>query len=57
MWYPYHQVEKYFTGQIPGMGLGLSVVAALIWSVGGSCQAYNRPEGPGVIIELVLPRK
>jgi K+-sensing histidine kinase KdpD len=57
MWYPYYQVEKFFTGQIPGMGLGLSVVAALIWSVGGNCRAYNRPDGPGVVIELVLPQE
>jgi len=55
VWMPYFQAEKDFTGQIPGMGLGLSVVASLVWGVGGTCRLYNREEGPGVIVELVLP--
>ncbi len=56
IWQPYYQVERYFTGQVPGMGLGLSVVAALVWGLGGSCQAYNRTPGPGIVIELLLPK-
>lgn len=55
IWTPYYQGEKYFTGQIAGMGLGLAMVAALIWEAGGSCLAFNRENGPGVIIELRLP--
>jgi K+-sensing histidine kinase KdpD len=55
MWVPYYQGEKYFTGQAPGMGLGLSMVAYLIWSIGGTCRAYNREDGPGIVVELVLP--
>ncbi len=55
IWTPYYQAEKYFTGQVPGMGLGLSAVAALISGVGGTYQTYNQEEGPGVVIELVLP--
>ncbi|HXV44764.1 MAG TPA: response regulator [Anaerolineae bacterium] len=55
MWVPYYQGEKYFTGQAPGMGLGLSMVASLIWSMGGTCRAYNREDGPGIVVELVLP--
>jgi two-component system, cell cycle response regulator len=54
-WTPYYQGEKYVTGQTPGMGLGLSVVAALVWNVGGTCRLYNRQEGTGVVVELVLP--
>lgn len=34
VWTPYYQGEKYFTGQLDGMGLGLSLVASLVWSVG-----------------------
>ncbi len=55
MWVPYYQVEKGFSGQIPGMGLGLSKVTSLIWNVGGACRSYNRENGPGIVVELVLP--
>lgn len=55
MWIPYYQAEKYFTGQITGMGLGLAMVASMVWSAGGTCLAYNRPGGPGLVIELQLP--
>ncbi len=55
MWAPYYQVEKYFTGQMPGMGLGLAMVAQLVWGMAGVCRAYNREDGPGVVIELELP--
>jgi hypothetical protein len=34
-WSPYYQGEKYFTGQATGMGLGLSMVATLVWGAGG----------------------
>lgn len=55
IWMPYYQVEKYFSGQISGMGLGLSMVASLICDVDGSYRAYNRPNEPGMVIELKLP--
>lgn len=57
IWYPYYQIERYFTGQVNGMGLGLASVASLVWDVGGACHAYNRGDGPGLVIELVLPIK
>jgi two-component system cell cycle response regulator len=55
VWSPYYQDEKYFTGQTPGMGLGLAMVAAMVWGVGGTCCIHNREQGPGVVVELVLP--
>lgn len=55
VWLPYYQAEKYFTGEVPGMGLGLTMVAALIWEVGGSCRLRNRPDGVGTIVELTIP--
>lgn len=55
IWVPYYQAEKHFTGQVKGPGLGLSTVASLVWGLGGTCRAYNRPGGPGIVIELVLP--
>lgn len=55
VWKPYHQAEKWFTGQVPGMGLGLPMVALLVWSAGGSCRILNREQQAGVIVELSLP--
>lgn len=55
LWTPYFQAERYFTGQMPGMGLGLPLVAALIRKAGGTYHAHNRPEGQGIIIEINLP--
>lgn len=54
-WTPYYQGEKYFTGEAAGMGLGLSMVATLVWRVGGSVHIYNRQAEAGVVIELVIP--
>jgi signal transduction histidine kinase len=55
VWRPYYQGEKYFTGEMAGMGLGLPGVASLIWEVNGACRIYNRDDGPGVVVELDLP--
>jgi K+-sensing histidine kinase KdpD len=54
-WMPYYQGEKEFTGEVPGIGLGLASVASLLWQAGGSCHIANRPAAPGVVIELYLP--
>jgi CheY-like chemotaxis protein len=56
-WVPYYQAEKDFSGEVPGMGLGLAMVAALVWSVGGCYHLANREPGPGVEIDLTLPSK
>lgn len=55
VWSPYYQGEKGFTGEVSGMGLGLAMVATIVWGVGGRCRMYNRPNGPGVIVELIIP--
>lgn len=55
MWMPYYQADKYSTGQVAGMGLGLSLVVTQVWSIGGTCRSYNREDGPGIVVELVLP--
>ncbi len=55
VWTPYYQGEKLFTGEIAGMGLGLSMAAAAVWSAGGTCHIYNRLDKPGLVVEFVLP--
>ncbi len=55
VWTPYFQAEKSFTGQVSGMGLGLPLVAALVWNVGGTSRLYNRIDHAGVVVELTLP--
>ncbi|GAK54221.1 signal transduction histidine kinase [Candidatus Moduliflexus flocculans] len=55
MWQPYYQGEKYLTGEEEGMGLGLTMVATMLWEVGGICRSYNRTPAPGVVIELSVP--
>jgi len=56
VWDPYYQCEKRFTGEIHGMGLGLSMVAVLAWQAGGFCRIANREEGQGVVVDVTLPR-
>ncbi len=55
MWVPYYQGEKFFTGEVGGMGLGLPMVASLVWNANGYCQAFNRPSETGLVIELIFP--
>jgi two-component system, cell cycle response regulator len=57
VWTPYYQSEKYFTGEVQGMGLGLAMIARLVWSCGGNCRLTNREDKPGVRMELTLPLK
>lgn len=54
-WTPYLQGEKFFTGESPGMGLGLPLVATLVWQVGGEVALYNRGDRPGLEVSIVLP--
>lgn len=56
IWIPYYQVEKSFTGNVLGMGLGLPMAATLVWGADGTCCVRNRQDGPGLVVELVLPR-
>jgi two-component system cell cycle response regulator len=54
-WTPYYQGEKYFTGEVAGMGLGLARVASIVWAVGGTCRIFNQDDMPGVVVELTVP--
>ena len=54
-WLPYYQGEKDFTGEMPGMGLGLSTVSTIVWGAGGASRMMNREAGPGVVVKLTIP--
>ena len=54
-WKPYWQSDRYFTGEVKGMGLGLSMIASHVWSAGGTCVISNRNTGTGAAITLKLP--
>jgi len=55
IWLPYYQAERGFSGQVAGMGLGLSTVASILWRTGQTCHAYNRDDQSGLVIEFGLP--
>ncbi len=55
VWTPYFQNESGYSGEVRGMGLGLAMVAAVIWERGGRCRMANQPDGPGVVVEVYLP--
>ncbi len=55
VWKPYFQHEKFFSGEVKGMGLGLAMVARLVWGNGGDCRMYNRSNQPGIRVEVTLP--
>jgi K+-sensing histidine kinase KdpD len=52
---PYHQGEKFFTGEVPGMGLGIPLISTLIWQVGGQIRISNREDRSGIAVVLSLP--
>jgi signal transduction histidine kinase len=55
IWKPYYQAEAGFSGNVPGLGLGLPLVASLVVGAGGQVRFCNRNPGPGVAVELALP--
>jgi CheY-like chemotaxis protein len=57
IWYPYYQGDKDHTGEVPGMGLGLSMVAVVVWEAGGACRAANREDREGLVVEMVIPNR
>ena len=42
------------SGEVPGLGLGLSIVGALVLESGGRYRLFNRADGPGIVVELTL---
>jgi CheY-like chemotaxis protein/signal transduction histidine kinase len=55
VWLPYYQGEKHLTGEVAGMGLGLSVVQSTILAKGGTVTLRNNTDSPGIHLHLELP--
>lgn len=51
----YVQSEKWFTGEVSGMGLGIPLVATLVWQSGGQVRIANRDDQAGMCVSIVLP--
>jgi two-component system, cell cycle response regulator len=52
---PFVQAEKYFTGNVPGWGIGLNVLRRMVHKLGGEIRLANREGQSGVRLEFVLP--
>ncbi len=55
VWMPYYQAESRLTGEIPGMGLGLSKVATYLHGINGDCRIDNNEDEPGITVHLTIP--
>lgn len=52
---PYGQLERQFSGEVPGMGLGLATVRLLLRSRGGDLTFSAGQNVPGLVSTIVLP--
>ena len=55
IWKPFYQAEAGFSGNLPGSGIGLPLIATIVIGAGGLVHFYNRHPGPGIAVELTLP--
>lgn len=52
---PYWQIEKQFTGEVPGTGLGLATCRLLLASLGGELRFSADAARPGLVCQILLP--
>jgi two-component system, cell cycle response regulator len=52
---PFLQAEKWFTGEADGLGLGIPLIASLVWQAGGRVRLHNRLDRVGICVSLSLP--
>ncbi|HVU36300.1 MAG TPA: response regulator [Opitutaceae bacterium] len=52
---PYWQVQSQFTGEIPGMGLGLATARVLLRSHGGDLRFSAAEHSSGLVTTIVIP--
>ncbi len=53
---PYWQLEGRFTGEVPGVGLGLATARLLLGALGGELRFASNSAPAGVLTEMDLPR-
>jgi CheY-like chemotaxis protein len=56
VWQPLYQIDREGAGQIAGIGVGLSLVANIVWRVGGRCWIENGDAG-GARICIIAPAR
>jgi signal transduction histidine kinase len=54
VWLPFYQVDRWRTGEVPGIGMGLTIVANYVWSAGGRCWIERAASG-GARVCLTIP--
>lgn len=52
---PFIQGEKFFTGNVPGWGIGLNLLRRMLEKVGGQLELRNREDQAGVCLYCSLP--
>jgi CheY-like chemotaxis protein len=56
VWLPFYQIDRWRTGQVPGMGMGLTLVANCVWEAGGRCWIERAAGGTRVCLTLPAAR-
>lgn len=54
---PYTQLERSFSGEVPGIGLGLATVRLLLRTIGGDITFANSRAESGLLITVSLPAR
>lgn len=54
---PYFQEDRSQSGEVPGVGLGLTRVSSMLSNYGGALSVRNRAEKPGLVVSLEMPVK
>ena len=49
---PYSQIEDDPTGNVPGLGLGLSTITLVVWEMGGLIKFENRKDRKGLAVKI-----
>lgn len=52
---PYQQADTQRSRETEGFGLGIPMVVTILQSIGGRLNIYNSPDGPGLIVEMLVP--
>ena len=52
---PLYQVDEYYTGEKPGLGIGLSMVNENMMTIGGGLDLRNRSGQKGLVVTLHIP--